>query len=232
MKLKQFRYSEGNLAYLLWSDDEAVAIDGGAVEEILDFISDNDLQLKIVTNTHDHSDHTPGNRQLLEKTGADFIASSDLNEKSGIQIGNESVSIISTPGHTMDSIVFSYGNNLITGDTLFNGTVGNCYSGNYEVYFQSLMKLVELPGDSIVYAGHDLVDYATGVIQKIDPGNPFLKQYEKGYNPVHVFSTLADELKVNPFIRFNDKTLDIYRASLRKPLETEFLRWRAMMTVH
>jgi len=232
MNIEQFRYDRGNLAYLLWSGNEAIVIDGGAVKEILTFLSDNKLRLKIVTNTHGHDDHTSGNKQLLDHTKADFIAASDLNKFSSIQVSDENISVISTPGHTMDSIVFSYENILITGDTLFNGTVGNCYSGNYELYFQSLKKITELPEDSIIYAGHDLVKYSTDVIKKIDPENKHLKEYVKIYRQDHVFSILSEELKVNPFIRFNDQGLDSYRATLKNPLGTDYERWLAMMTVH
>ena len=232
MNIKQFRYGKGNLSYILWLENKAIVIDGGAVPEILSFLSENDLKLKLVTNTHGHDDHTPGNRQLLEQTTADYIPASDLNEKSKINVADEIISIIPTPGHTMDSIVFSFEDVLITGDTLFNGTVGNCYTGEYEIYFQSLKKLTELPGESIVYAGHDLVEYSTGVIDTIDPENPYVESYKNKYNRDHVFTTLSDELKVNPFIRFNDPALDVYRKSLNMPLATEYERWRAMMTVH
>jgi len=34
MNIKQFRYNEGNFSYLLWSESEAIVIDGGAVQEI------------------------------------------------------------------------------------------------------------------------------------------------------------------------------------------------------
>ena len=55
MKIKQFRYSsDNNLAYLVYGDKTAMAIDGGAAEEILSFIETNDLTLKYVTNTHSH----------------------------------------------------------------------------------------------------------------------------------------------------------------------------------
>ena len=76
--------------------DADIVIDGGAVRGILKFLTDNKLQLKIVTNTHSHNDHTSGNRQLLEQTKADFIAASDLNEQSVIQVADETITIIST----------------------------------------------------------------------------------------------------------------------------------------
>lgn len=232
MNIKQFRYDKGNLAYVLWSGTEALVIDGGAVDDILNFLTDNNLKLKIVTNTHGHDDHICGNQHLLEKSEARFIPAKDLNDKSQISLGDEILSVISTPGHTLDSIVFSYDDILITGDTLFNGTVGNCYSGNYELYFQSLEKLVALPKERILYAGHDLVEYSTRIIRKIEPENPHVDTYEIKCREGLVSSTLGDELKVNPFIRYNDATLDPFRLSLNRPVETPYERWITMMMVH
>ena len=52
MKIKQFFYGGDNLAYLLFSGKEALAIDGGAVDEMLAFVAQNNLTLTKVTNTH------------------------------------------------------------------------------------------------------------------------------------------------------------------------------------
>ncbi len=232
MHINQFRYGKGNLAYLLWKDSEAIVIDGGAVREISDFLSERKLTLKVVTNTHGHDDHTEGNRALLDLSSADFIPAKELIKMSALTLADEEIIILPTPGHTMDSLVFSWRDVLITGDTLFNGTVGNCYTGEYEIYFESLKKLTELPGESRIYAGHDLVKYSLGVVREIDPGNPFAEEYNRRYSRDHVVTALADELKVNPFIRFNDPSLDSFRNNLNLPLDTEYDRWRAMMTVH
>ena len=65
MKIRQFRYSIDNLAYVLFSKDQALAIDGGAVEKILRFTEKRGLSLAFVTNTHGHPDHTTGTGELL-----------------------------------------------------------------------------------------------------------------------------------------------------------------------
>jgi hydroxyacylglutathione hydrolase len=76
------------------------------------------------------------------------------------------------------------------------------------------------------------VDYALGVAGNIDPVNPYLDDYRNKYNPDFVVSSLEMELKVNPFIRFNDTVLDSYREKLNMSLDTPYERWRALMTVH
>ncbi|MBI9101019.1 MAG: MBL fold metallo-hydrolase [Spirochaetales bacterium] len=232
MEIKQFRYGDTNLAYLIYSGGEAAAIDGGAPEEILDFIKTQNLRLKYVLNTHEHHDHTPGNERLLKINSVEFIAPAGLVKMKQFHLGDESVEVFATPGHTEDSIVFKHSGWLITGDTLFNGTVGNCYSGDYETYFNSLEKVLSFPPGTKIFAGHDIVDYSLGVAKKIDPENQFLSLYRSKYDKNLVVSTLEMELKVNPFIRFNDSKLDAYRSGLKMSLDTPYLRWRAMMSVH
>ena len=60
MNVKQFRYSMDNFGYLVYGKRSALAVDGGAVDEILSFINTKDLTLEFVTNTHSHMDHTTG----------------------------------------------------------------------------------------------------------------------------------------------------------------------------
>lgn len=232
MNLKQFRYGDGNLAYLIYSGGSAAAVDGGAVEEILDFLNRNSLSLNYVINTHDHADHTPGNKMLLKNSKAGFLSTEELTVMKFLKLEQSSISVIPTPGHTLDSITFSYDDWMITGDTLFNGTVGNCYSGNYEIYFRSLESILNYPKNTRIFAGHDLVNYALGVVEELDPDNSLISEYRKRYNPDMVVSTLEMELKVNPFVRHNDTSLDVYRSKLGMPLNTAYERWRAMMSVH
>ncbi|MDA3941191.1 MAG: MBL fold metallo-hydrolase [Spirochaetia bacterium] len=232
MKLKQFRYGDGNLAYLIYKGGSAAAIDGGAVEEILGFLKKNSLRLEYVINTHDHWDHTPGNSLLLKSSKAKFLSTAELTALKFLVLEDSSISVFPTPGHTMDSITFSFDDWIITGDTLFNGTVGNCYSGNYEIYFKSLGRILNFPVNTRIFAEHDLVNYALGVAENLDPNNPHIPAYRKSYNSDFVVSTLEMELKVNPFVRFNDTSLDAFREKLKMPLDTDYEKWRAMMTVH
>jgi hydroxyacylglutathione hydrolase len=59
LNIEQFRYGD-NLAYLVYGKTDALAIDGGAWQEILAFLNKYSLTLTYVTNTHKHFDHTPG----------------------------------------------------------------------------------------------------------------------------------------------------------------------------
>jgi hypothetical protein len=58
MNIKQFRYAADNLGYLVYGDKTAIAVDGGAADKIISFVQNRNLELKYVTNTHSHMDHT------------------------------------------------------------------------------------------------------------------------------------------------------------------------------
>ena len=78
LKVKQFRYGADNLGYLVYGAESAMAIDGGAADEILAFLAEHQLTLKYVANTHDHQDHTSGNGALLAGTQARLLTGADL----------------------------------------------------------------------------------------------------------------------------------------------------------
>lgn len=125
MRAVQFRYSKDNLGYLICSGTWAAAIDGGAVDGMIAYLRDNDLRLIYVTNTHNHRDHTCGNSELLRRTGAEFM---DAGCRESIELNGELLNVIHTPGHTSDSVCFHFNDTLISGDTLFNGKVGKCFT--------------------------------------------------------------------------------------------------------
>ena len=143
----------------------------------------------------------------------------------------QNIRIIPTPGHTKDSLCFYTGSALIAGDTLFNGTIGNCFSGDLEGFYHSIRKLMELPEGTVVYAGHDYVRDSMAFARRLEPGNRAIADFLKRYDPKHVFSTLADEKKINPYFRFNEPGIVTLLAKLGLPRETEWERWQSLMSI-
>ena len=229
MNIQQFRYGADNLSYLIYGQNEAIAIDGGAVEEILDTTNALGVVLKYITNTHAHPDHTPGNHDLLERSGATLCDHDVLIQEGRIVLENEIIPVFHTPGHTTDSVTFYSDNCLITGDTLFNGTVGTCFSGDLKAFHRSIRQLLNLPGDTVVYAGHDYVEYAMAFARLVEPDNKDIDPYLAAYTPEHVFSRLEDELKVNPFLRYNDPEMIKILHKRGAATTTEYERFEGVM---
>ncbi|HBJ74342.1 MAG TPA: hydroxyacylglutathione hydrolase [Syntrophaceae bacterium] len=230
LNIEQFRYGD-NLAYLLYGKTEAIAIDGGAWQEILSFLKQHHLTLRYVTNTHLHYDHTPGNDSLLEKTKAEFLDCATLADNKEIFIDGEPVVVYRTPGHSKDSICFHAGNNLVTGDTLFNATVGNCFTGDLKGFFNSIKRLMALPDDTRIFAGHDYVRDSLAFAKHLEPQNKDIERFRQSCDPDFLYSTLAEERKINPYLRFNEPPILKLIQDRHLPHATEWERWQSLMAI-
>lgn len=145
------------------------------------------LRPKLVINTHCHSDHILGVNFLKEKYGITFAANSadqyllddankyaaawgwtldgkiaidvDCNDGKEFRIGNATLKCASTPGHTPGGqVIYSEDDKfIITGDTLFRGTIGrtDLPGGDYDALIASIQNVV-MRFDSLyeVYPGH------------------------------------------------------------------------------
>ncbi|NPU83265.1 MAG: MBL fold metallo-hydrolase [Syntrophaceae bacterium] len=232
MNVEQFRYSADNLAYLVWNETGAVAVDGGAAEDIRGFLAERNLPLLYVTNTHRHYDHTLGNEALLALPGARFMDPGSLPDGGDIELGSEAVRVHRTPGHTEDSVCFQAGSALLTGDTLFNGTVGNCFSGDLLGFLGSVRRLMAFPVETMILAGHDYVRDALLFARKLDPSSlPALEAYWRTYDPAFVCSSLREERSMNPYLRFNDPGIVAVLRERGLPRATEEERWLSLMSI-
>ena len=120
---------------------------------------------------------------------------------------------------------------MITGDTLFNGTVGNCFSGDLAGFYRSIKTLMKFPGDTRVYAGHDYVAESMRFARLLEPENTAINAYLKKIDPRHVFSNLQQELQVNPYLRFNAPGIIAFLEQKNLPVATEIERWTSLMGI-
>ncbi|MGB5217531.1 MAG: MBL fold metallo-hydrolase [Smithella sp.] len=232
LKIQQFRYGTDNFAYLIHGNKQAIAIDGGAWQEILSFLKQNGLSLEFVTNTHAHYDHTSGNEHLLKATGAKFLKSAMFADNHKIIIDGETILVYRTPGHTDDSVCFHTGHFLISGDTLFNATIGNCFSGNLHNFHSSIKKLMNLPDETIIYAGHDYIRDSLAFARHLEPDNDDVESLRTICSAREIlYTTLAEERRVNPYLRFNEDSLIKILKKKNLPCATEWERWNSLMSV-
>jgi hydroxyacylglutathione hydrolase len=232
MEIKQFRYASDNLGYLVFDSGEALAIDAGAVDAMTSFAGERNITINTVTNTHTHQDHTMGNTSMLHATRAAFLDSREFGHGETLTVGKQTVTVYRTPGHMDDCVTFRAGNALICGDTLFNGTVGTCFSGDMAGFLQSILFLMTFAPETLIYAGHDYVKESMAFARTIEKDNPEIDRYLAKYDPRHVVSTLADEFKANPFLRFNDPKMIAIMESRGLPVKTELERWNSLMDLY
>jgi len=119
---------------------------------------------------------------FLHFTGEDrTFGEADILLKDGdtLNLGDERMEILHTPGHTKGSICTVIGKNIITGDTLFDGGIGRCdlYGGDMRELCVSLNKIVSYAASKIgddckLYPGHG----GTGRLYKEIETNPYITQ--------------------------------------------------------
>ena len=181
--------------------DAALIDATSSVDEIALFVKEKKLNLKYILITHGHFDHVYCLAEMKEKfpQALSFINKDDLpllNQvtaqcmMSGVEeikipcvdglidentknltMGDINIKVIQTKGHSKGGVCYLAGNNLFSGDTLFQESIGRCdlFGGSISEIEKSIKeKLFALDDDVIVYPGH---------------GDTTTIGHEKKYNP-------------------------------------------------
>jgi glyoxylase-like metal-dependent hydrolase (beta-lactamase superfamily II) len=133
--IQTIRPGTGCVSYLVHDDGEAVVVDPTQyIEEYLAIADEQDLEIVGVADTHAHADHVSGARRLAGELDIPYyLHGEDAGELDGvteltdddtIPVGDRTLDVIYTPGHTPGSVSFEYSNVLLSGDTLFLRSVG------------------------------------------------------------------------------------------------------------
>ena len=160
--------------YILSNDTEAVVIDPGYEPDIiLDALEGKEL--KAILLTHGHFDHVGAVKELVAETGCKvYIHAADLSLPPMITAGQlyythtyaegdtvcpiegAELHVLHTPGHTPGSVCLLLGDQMFSGDTLFEGSCGrmDLPGGDQLQMHQSLNRLVSLQADYHIHPGH------------------------------------------------------------------------------
>ena len=88
----------------------------------------------------------------------------------------------------------------------FNATVGNCFSGDLKGFFLSIKQLMTLPDNTRILPERLLRD-SLRVRQTPEPQNQDMSNTVNPRDTDFSLSTLAEERRVNPYLRFNEETI-------------------------
>ena len=219
-----------NFNYLIACPEtgDALAIDPLDHQKCLSTAKNKGWNITQVVNTHEHGDHTGGNKQVVAATGAKLLAHAnakgtipDIDRGLGagdiIKVGKTvELESLDTPGHTMSHVcLLSHSNTpaLFCGDTLFNAGAGNCHSGGHpaELYQAFTGQLAVLPEETLVYPGHDYIANNLEFTLDREPDNNTAKALladVANQNPDDpLVSTLAIEKEVNTFFRLHNPSV-------------------------
>jgi hydroxyacylglutathione hydrolase len=179
---------------------EGVLIDpGDEADLILARVRDLKLSITAIVNTHAHIDHVGAVAEIQRKLGIPFRlhaadmpllealpqqaalfglppltvpkVASHLVEGETFRVGSLTVRVIETPGHSPGSVTFQVGDELISGDVLFAGSVGrtDLYGGDFETLSRSIRgRLFPLGDHCRVWPGHG-PETTIGIERKSNP---------------------------------------------------------------
>lgn len=218
MKYYRLEVLKDNYIWLLVKGNNAIAIDCGEEHNLLNFITQNKLNLNYILITHHHSDHIAGLLKVKEATNAKIIGSAKTAElianntvdhiitaEEDLNLNGTVVSPIFTEGHSEGHVVYFLPQRkwLFSGDTLFTLACGRAFY-NMELLFNSLQKIVqEVPKESLVFPGHNYLENNLKFLEYINYFN--FRAKNSYFNSIAIPNTLANELYYNPFLNANNK---------------------------
>lgn len=157
-----------------------------SADEVLAAAEAEGLKIVWALDTHAHADHLSAADYIRQKTGAKigigahitevqktfrplFGPTSDapdetvfdalFQEGDEIPLGNETIRVLHTPGHTAACLTYLIGDAAFVGDTVFMPDYGTARAdfpgGDAHALYRSIRKLLALPPETRIFTGHD-----------------------------------------------------------------------------
>ncbi len=222
------------------------AIDAPEAAPVEAALAASGWNLSDILVTHHHGDHTGGISELKRRHRARVVAPREeaakipdvdetVAEGDTVMIGTLSARIIATPGHTLGQVnyFFPEAKLLFAGDTLFSIGCGRVIEGTPEMMWQSLLKLRNLPDDTMMYCGHEYTDANIRFALTIEPDNPTLagratevKRQVAAGTPT-IPTRMGEEKRANVFLRADDPAVAAAVGLAGKPAAQVFAEVRA-----
>lgn len=242
-----------NYIFVLHDPEQNIAavVDPAEAEPVLQQLEAIGAPLVAIFNTHHHSDHVGGNRQLIERFpnvcvygGAEDEGRIPgqqvfLQEGSQVSFGERTASVFFVPGHTRAHIAYYFPpkapgetGELFCGDTLFAGGCGRLFEGTPSQMVSSLSKLRGLPDNTRVWCAHEYTLKNLEFALTVDGSNPDLQaRYDeveaaRSRSEATIPSMLGVEKRTNPFLRWDFPDLQS-AVKTEEPVQS-FARLRGM----
>lgn len=212
-----------NYAYLVLSANGSCAVvDPSEPGPVRAALAREGAKITEIWCTHHHLDHVGGVAALVGEHPGVLVRASAYdgnhdripaltnphNDGDHFSFEGSEVRIISIPGHTLGAIAFLTEGELFSGDTLFLGGCGRVFEGTMPMMARSMRRLRDLDPATRVWCGHEYTAANLRFARTIEPENQDIvealalaERASESALPT-VPGTLAAELLVNPFLRF------------------------------
>jgi glyoxylase-like metal-dependent hydrolase (beta-lactamase superfamily II) len=196
-------------------DEKSGSVATRSADQILAYVAENGLKVERILDTHPHADHFSAAQYLKEKTGAptaigervvdvqklwkDIYHLDDLKTDGSqwdclfadgerFSFGSIEGQVIFSPGHTLASITYVFGDAAFIHDTLFMPDTGSARAdfpgGSARRLWQSIQTILSLPDETRLFTGHD---------------------YRQGGREARWESTIGEQKCANPHVAGQDE---------------------------
>ena len=177
-------------------EPKGATVSHAGLQRLLDIVQQRRLSLKWVLETHAHADHLAGGHWLRDQTGAPLVIGAHITQVQQVfaprfglddlptdgrqfdvlvedgatlPLGNLTIRVLHTPGHTPACVTYVIGDAAFVGDTLFMPDYGTARcdfpGGDAAMLHASIQKILSLPDQTRIFVGHDYLpagrsDYA------------------------------------------------------------------------
>ncbi len=226
MNIVQIPAFTDNYFWLMFEDNNksAVVVDPGDYAPVIKSLKDNSLELTDILITHHHNDHIGGVSELKKvfpkvnifgPADPRIPADNIVKDEDVIKLDslNEEFRVLDVRGHTNSHIAYYFDKKLFCGDTLFSCGCGRLFEGTHVDMHKAMQKIKKLPKETLVYCAHEYTLDNIGFAKLLEPNNPDLLKREKEVVEIldkgqySIPSVLENELKINPFLRFDHKDI-------------------------
>lgn len=184
------------------------------------------LRLRGVLATHHHMDHVGGITTLLDLHRDAWVAGHARDEgriprqtvfvdapaerfiTTELIVAGHALQAMYIPGHTLGAIAWylppradAAAGDVFTGDTLFAAGCGRLFEGSPTQMHASLRSLVALPGETLLWFGHEYTAANLRFAAAIEPDNSAVTARAVDLPICTTPTTVALELATNPFVR-------------------------------
>jgi len=205
-------------------NQNVVIVDPSEHEPVLNVIETRGLIPTAIFITHHHWDHVGGIDGLTNEydipvyTPKKEVVEGSTNPVSEGDVINLpelglNIRVLDVPGHTSGAIAYYAEKIIFSGDTLFAAGCGRLFEGTPAEMHHSLMKIKELPDDTLVYCGHEYtvsnLKFASIVEKNNESIQKRLAMAEKArkMNRPTVPTSLKTERETNPFLRCKEESI-------------------------
>ena len=167
-------------------DPAAARTSTASVDRLLKIVAEHGWRLERVLETHAHADHLTGAHEIkvrtrvpvgigeritrVQKTFGDLFEATDVTpdaaafdetygDGDAFRLGDLTVEVMHTPGHTPACVSYRIGDAVFVGDTLFMPDYGTARcdfpGGDARTLYRSIQRLLALPPETRMFVGHD-----------------------------------------------------------------------------